>query len=76
VKTKAMNYEIVCEWEIDGRGHDMHLEENQFGAAMQKYLEWVAIVSRQIAMAGTTAAATVTITRDVDVFFKFSMQVE
>lgn len=71
-----MNYEIVSEWEMDGHFHDMHFEEDHFGTAMEKYLDWVSIVSRQISMPATTAKATVSMTQGVDVFFKFSMQVE
>lgn len=71
-----MNYEIVSEWEMDGHENDMHFEESNFGAATEKYLKWVSVVSQQIAMAKTTGKATVTVTQGVDVFFKFSMQVE
>ena len=71
-----MNYEIVSEWEIDGNFHDMHFEESHFGAAMERYLKWVQIVSSTIAMAQNKASASVIVSQGESVFFKFSMQVE
>lgn len=71
-----MVYEITAEWEIDDHFHDMHFEEEHFGTAMEKYMHWISVVSKIISMASSTAKGTVTVVQGVDVFFRFSMQVE